>query len=332
MKTIWVDCRPFDQKRITTALESGADGVVVAAGYTRRVHELGRITVIAEDGDIVIGKDVFEIVIRGKDDETRAAQLGRSATVIVEATDWMIIPLENLVAQSGRIFSAVKHPGELEAALGVLEKGVSGVVLKNFPVTEIAAAVAKVKSQGMKLSLEQLILDKIESCGMGDRVCVDTCTRMNVGDGMLIGNTSSGFLLVHSETEENPYVEPRPFRVNAGGLHAYCLSPNNQTNYLSELKAGSQVLLVSSSGETQVAAVGRVKIERRPLLYLEAHSPDSGAKVTAILQNAETIRLIGSGGKPVSVVNVKPGDTVLGHLCAAGRHFGMAVAETIIEK
>ena len=76
---------------------------------------------------------------------------------------------------------------------------------------------------------------------MGDRVCVDTCTQMEPGQGMLVGNTTEGFLLVHSESIENPYVAARPFRVNAGAVHAYALCPGGRTRYLSELKAGDEV-------------------------------------------------------------------------------------------
>jgi len=43
---------------------------------------------------------------------------------------------------------------------------------------------------------------------------------------------------VHSESVENPYVEPRPFRVNAGAVHAYIMMPNGKTKYLDELQDG----------------------------------------------------------------------------------------------
>ena len=56
---------------------------------------------------------------------------------------------------------------------------------------------------------------------MGDRACLDTCTQMSPGEGMLVGNTASGFFLIHSESIENPYVAARPFRVNAGAVDAY---------------------------------------------------------------------------------------------------------------
>ena len=55
-------------------------------------------------------------------------------------------------------------------------------------------------------------------------------------------------------------------------------------------------------------------------------------KVKLIIQNAETIRLVGEDGKAISVVQLKTGDKVLGTVLEGGRHFGMAVKETIREK
>jgi len=51
-----------------------------------------------------------------------------------------------------------------------------------------------------------------------------------------------------------------------------------------------------------------------------------------VLQNAETIRLTRPDGTPISVVELKEGDEVLGYIESEGRHFGMKVEETIIEK
>jgi 3-dehydroquinate synthase II len=50
-----------------------------------------------------------------------------------------------------------------------------------------------------------------------------------------------------------------------------------------------------------------------------------------ILQNAETIRLV-SEGKPVSVVDLAEGDSILMFIEKGGRHFGIKVDENIIEK
>jgi 3-dehydroquinate synthase II len=78
--------------------------------------------------------------------------------------------------------------------------------------------------------------------------------------------------------------------------------------------------------------VGRTKIERRPLLLVEAKAEGSGAKASLILQNAETIRLVTPGGSAISVVNLAAGDHILGCALESGRHFGMPVKETIREK
>ena len=65
----------------------------------------------------------------------------------------------------------------------------------------------------------------VRQAGLGDRACVDTCSQMEQGQGMLVGNSSGGLFLVHAESVENPYVAPRPFRVNAGPVHAYIRVP-----------------------------------------------------------------------------------------------------------
>jgi 3-dehydroquinate synthase II len=57
-----------------------------------------------------------------------------------------------------------------------------------------------------------------------------------------------------------------------------------------------------------------------------------GQAVSLVLQNAETIRLVSPEGKAVSVTSLKGGDKVLGHIEHAGRHFGMKVDETLIER
>ncbi len=105
---------------------------------------------------------------------------------------------------------------------------------------------------------------------------------------------------------------------------------SGKTAYLSELSSGDRVLVVNEKGGGAEAVVGRVKIERRPLLRIQAESGD--ARVSLIVQNAETIRMVRPDGTAVSVVELKVGDTVLGHKAQSGRHFGIAVKETIIEK
>ena len=126
--------------------------------------------------------------------------------------DWTIIPLENLIAQTDGIFVEVKNAKEARTALQILEKGVDGIFLKTTNLNEIKKTVNLVKSMAEKLKLDVVRITRVEPLGMGDRVCIDTCTNMEIGQGMLIGNSGSAFFLIHSESVENPYVESRPFR------------------------------------------------------------------------------------------------------------------------
>nr|QNO45759.1 3-dehydroquinate synthase [Methanosarcinales archaeon ANME-2c ERB4] len=169
----------------------------------------------------------------------------------------------------------------------------------------------------------------VEPRGMGDRVCVDTCSLMSVGEGMLVGSQSNGLFLIQSEAEDSPYVASRPFRVNAGAVHAYA-KVGEKTQYLSELSAGDGVIIVNARGEQRDGIVGRVKIEKRPLTLVKAEV--DGNIITTILQNAETIKLVGADGLPISIANLKVGDEVLVHFEDSARHFGMKIDETIIEK
>jgi 3-dehydroquinate synthase II len=179
------------------------------------------------------------------------------------------------------------------------------------------------------LELVPAKVTKVEPVGMGDRVCVDTCNMMTRGEGMLVGSQASGMFLVHSESEESPYVASRPFRVNAGAVHAY-VKVGDKTRYLSELKSGDDVTIVDAHGNQRAGIVGRVKIERRPLMLVEAEV--EGNIIKNILQNAETIKLVDTNGEPISIAELKPGDEVMVNYEGGARHFGMKVEETIIEK
>ena len=328
MKRFWVDVRPWSTALATTAIESGADALLVEEAGA--VRELSRLTTIAPDGDLIPGRDIFEVEITDKESEEEALRLARQGYVIVRTRDWTIIPLENLVAQSDRIIAAVGCADEAKIALTVLERGTAGILLSTDDPAEVRRVAKVIAGAGEEVSLVPFEVTRIVPVGMGDRVCVDTCSILGDGEGMLVGNTSSAFLMVHPETLENPYVAPRPFRVNAGAVHAYILLPGGKTAYLADLAVGDRVLVAEHTGTTHDAVVGRVKIERRPLLLVEAKTDD--ATVSLVLQNAETIRLVREDGTAVSVAALAVGDKVLGSVAEGGRHFGVAVKETILEK
>lgn len=329
MKEVWVKADPWQKELVTTALEGGADAVMVASQDVEKVKELGVIQTVSHEGDIRWEEDVVLLEIASTEDEDKIVDMSRHKKVVVRTTDWNVIPLENLVARTQNIFVEADNPDDAKMALTVLEKGVDGLVITATDPVTVKEMLNLVKSERQELELCPLEIRSVRSMGMGDRVCVDTCTMMGEGEGILVGNSSKGLFLVHAESIENPYVAPRPFRVNAGAVHAYVFLPGGKTSYLSELKAGKEVLCVNWKGEAVSLVVGRVKIEQRPLLLVEAMGPDG--EVSMILQNAETIRLVGKEGQAISVVNLHPGDVVLGRVEAAGRHFGHKINESIVE-
>ncbi len=330
MKRFWLDARKWDRDLITTALESGADAVLVSEEYVDKVKELGLIQTIAENGDIRLNEDVIELEINSKEDEDRAVEHGASRMVIVKTADWKVIPLENLIAQTKNVIASVSNYEEAKLALEALESGVDGVLLTTQDLNEVkkVAALVKASSEVAELVVAKIALTR--QLGLGDRVCVDTCTNMVGSQGMLVGNSSGGMFLVRAENIETPYCDPRPFRVNAGGVHAYIKVPDGKTKYLADLKTGDQVLVVDAEGRTEVAFVGRSKIERRPMMLVEAEH--AGNSISLILQNAETIRLTAPDGSPVSVTHLSVGDEVLAYTEESGRHFGVKIDETIVER
>ena len=330
MRKVWVKIDPWDKKLVTTAIEGGADGVMVPAGYAEKVKALGRIQTISEDGDVKLGDDVVLFRIKSGEDESEIVKLCKEKQVILECSDWSIIPLENLIARGADVIAQVHSIEEAQTAFGILEKGVNHILLCCNDLVELKEALNCIYASTDQIPLEVAEITEVKPIGMGDRVCVDTCTEMKPGEGMLVGNASSALFLVHSESIVNPYVSPRPFRVNAGAVHAYTRVPGGKTRYLSELSAGDQILITDFNGNTSVGALGRLKIEKRPLMLVKAEV--SGKEITTILQNAETIRLTDPEGNPVSVVNLNPGDKVLVAIEESGRHFGMKINETITEK
>ena len=247
--------------------------------------------------------------------------------------DWTIIPLENLIARIGEetdLLAGVTAAEEAQTAFETLELGADGVLLDTDNPDEIRNTV-DVRDAAERETLDLThgeVLD-VERAGMADRVCIDTGSLMDHDEGMLIGSMSRGLFFVHAETAESPYVASRPFRVNAGAVHAYVRTPDGGTKYLSELKSGDKVQVVDTDGNTREAIVGRVKIEKRPMFRVELEI--DGDRIETLLQNAETIKVATGEGRR-AVTDLEAGDELLLYYEDVARHFGEAVEESIIEK
>lgn len=253
--------------------------------------------------------------------------------IIVDASDWKIIPLENIIAKlhkSGtKIYANAKDSDEVRTLFSVLELGVDGVILATNDLNEVEKSKFALQNTSFILVKGRII--EIKDAGVGERVCVDTTSMMTYGEGMLVGNMSKFLFLVHNESIGSSFTSPRPFRVNAGAVHCYTIMPDGSTKYLSELEAGSEILIVKDNGVSRSSTVGRSKIETRPLKLIRAEF--EGEIGSVIVQNAETIRLVGKDKKLIAVTDVKIGDEIIVYTRpSTGRHFGMQVDEFIIEK
>ena len=252
---------------------------------------------------------------------------------IVVGEDWTIIPLENLIARIGEetdLLAGVTSAEEAQTAFETLELGADGVLLDSDNPDEIRETVeVRDAAERETLDLQYGEVLAVERTGMADRVCIDTGNLMDHDEGMLIGSMSRGLFFVHAETAKSPYVASRPFRVNAGAVHAYVRTPDGGTKYLAELKSGDEVQVVDTAGNTREAIVGRVKIEKRPMFRVELDV--DGDRIETLLQNAETIKVATSEGRK-AVTDLDVGDELLVYYEDVARHFGEAVEESSIEK
>ena len=340
-RQIWVGAilQPSSESRkriVLSAIENGFDTVVLDSRDSAFAN-LGRFRTITLKGGKFVeeGKTIGALLeLRRKEDELRAKKLSdKMGTIVISAKNWKVIPLENLIVHfqgSGtKLFMLARTAEEARLFFETMERGADGVLFVPQKVEELAKLRNLVIEKSPKMDLKEGKITSLRQLGLGDRVCIDTCSMLSVGEGMLIGNQSSCLFFIHSETLESEYAASRPFRVNAGPVHAYILMPDGSTKYLSELNGGDECLVVGCNGQTRRVVVGRTKVERRPLLLIEAEV--EGQKYSTIVQNAETIRVC-SGGAVVSVSKLKVGDTILLKPERGGRHFGMYVKESIREK
>jgi len=323
---IYVDEQPpadVKETEVKTAGKSEKCDIYVLEGFNpQKIEGLKRAS----------KKVAVRITIERKEDEEKAIRAARLSPdyLIIHCPDWKVIPLENLIASTRgktKLLAEVLSAEDAKLALETLELGADGIVLVASDENELIKAAFFTKKRTPKIKLVPVKVVSVKSIGTGARVCVDTCDLMKGGEGLLLGCQSACLFLVEAEVHENPFVSPRPFRVNAGPVSLYTLCSPDKTRYLSELKTGGEILIVDRNGNTRITNIGRVKIEWRPMLLIEAEY--EGRKFKTIVQNAETIRFV-SEKDSISVTELKVGDTILAHISEGGRHFGTLVEEEAV--
>ncbi len=324
-----------DRKMIAeAALEAGYTDIVIRKEdetFTR----LARYHAILTDGEFLYldGEKLGTLADITDSEGMEKAYRITTPYAVVNPADWRVIPLENLISRfqktKTKLYACVSTPEEAKLARETMEVGCDGIAIAVSSPAELAAFSKVAEDTMPEAELTEAVISAITPLSLGDRVCIDTCSLLEQGEGMLIGSSSACLFLICSESFDSEYVNSRPFRVNAGAVHSYILCPGGTTHYLSEVKAGTALLSRMPNGELRSVDTGRVKIERRPMILIEAEA--NGKKHSVVVQNAETIRL-GTPKGAVSVADLAVGDAVLVRLESGGRHFGHAMAETILEK
>lgn len=324
-----VDLRDWNKDFQIAALEAGVEEVILSDRYAADSRSYGVMTTVMQSElpgrftEISISADKQSDILRLMADPGRP-------DVLITGDELDVLSLENLVAEDNRFYVQVRSPEEAETALNIMQRGVGGVVLVPRSENDIWEVARLVQTGTASIPLVDAEITDIRQGGVGYRVFVDTICYMDQTQGTLVGNTTHGYFLVLSESIDNPYTGKRPFRVNAGSVHAYLYQPNDHTEYLSELVIGDPVLVVSNDGSTVSTRCGRAKIEKRPMLLIKAKHQDT--IISIYLQNAGTVHLC-CNGKPKPVTRLAVGDSIKAYIRGVeGRHCGIAVDEEIIEK
>lgn len=259
--------------------------------------------------------------------------------VLVSFEDPTNIPLELIIATlqstDTELVKEISSPDDVDdavVALGIMEVGSEGVLYtpdSHENLTQFIARIEATQEESITLDIGTVV--RSQPLGMGTRTCIDATTLFSPTEGVLVGSTSSGGILCCPEVFFLPYMDLRPFRVNAGAIHSYVFNLGDRTDYMSEIKAGSTLMIVDQSGRARKAYVGRTKTEVRPLRLIEVEFAN-GQRVNVILQDDWHVRIFSDAGLPLNITTLKPGDKVLGHMTEPGRHVGIRVSEQILEK
>ena len=305
--------------------------------HAERLEDLARLAGLPQNGkDVVIASHDVQLlalasqrgfatcyrayVDDGNSLHASIAEGCEHAYLMVRFRDPTNIPLELVIAtlQATRtvLIKEISTPADVDDAivtLGVMEVGAEGVMFSprsHEVLSDFVSRLGRLDKTATKLEVATIV--RSVPIGMGYRSCIDTTTLFSPTEGILVGSTSQGGILCCPEVFFLPYMELRPFRVNAGAVHSYVYNFGNRTDYMSELRAGSPLMLVDRSGATRRGSVGRMKTEVRPLRLIESEFK-SGERINVIMQDDWHVRIFSDDAKPLNITELKAGHKVLGH-------------------
>jgi len=276
-----------------------------------------------------------EVEIKSQSDiETLAQHKSKIPYVIVSCPDWKAIPAENLISlfqgSGTKILVKTDDYQNSQMLAYALEVGVDGFVVSNPSVLK---DFCKGYDPSLDLKLVEATVTKIKQYGLGKRACVDSIMSCSPREGLLVGFLTGAMVLTDGETEENPYVNTREWRVNAGAASLYTLTRTEDgmvsPKVLDDLRTGDEVIVVDANGKTRTSVIGRVKKEWRPMTYIQAKY--KGMTIATASQTAETVRLVTPDGSK-SITDIKKDDKLKVYVSEqVATHFGRPANERIVE-
>ena len=277
---------------------------------------------------------------------TALSYVGIVDWILLSGGEWKMIPFENLVAacqhSHTKIASFITIQEQAIGAAFALDTGVDALIVT--PDEALVQSAQAAKSSRLERRpipediietrsterLEVMTITSVESGGTGDRYCLDFTSLFENDEGVLIGSSAKTLIFVKAETTPSEFVPPRPFRVNSGSPHSYIQMVDGSLKYISEVQTGDCVAAYSVHGRIRGITLGRRKIEHRPFLLIKVEDKNNNHG-HIFLQQAETVRLVSNKGEPISITQLKKGDSILGKSSNHGTHIGNTVLGTVEE-
>jgi 3-dehydroquinate synthase class II len=343
-KSVWL--WTSSKEVMTSALENGWTTFIFTADTKDLADDwtmVARIRPLLLEGDQFVDTQNRQVaaLTNYSSGEPLDNLMGRVETVIVNGLESEVTAAERIVTAfqgcSTSLYAVANSASEAQLYVEALGKGTDGIVLQTEDPSQVYALKAYLRGRReatMGVRLVTATVTLVEPVGLGDRVCVDLCNLLHPGEGLLVGSFARALFLVHSEWSDIDQTSSRPFRVNAGPVHAYVGMAGGVTSYLSELHTGSQVMVVDAQGRTRTVLVGRVKIEQRPLLLVEVEV--EGQRHSVLLQNCDSVCLVSPGdgmnGNAIPVTSLKRGHSLLLNMQDEERETGIETQRRAVEK
>src|SRR5688572_21072875 len=101
----WLKVGTWNDELVQHALAAGINGLYVPTECLKRVTAMPGILSVSTDdpADLVIGRDVGEVLVTGPDTVSAVARHHGAIPTIVYCTDWNSLRYSDLIEKSGRL-------------------------------------------------------------------------------------------------------------------------------------------------------------------------------------------------------------------------------------